>query len=168
MDSPPVAEASTPADEQHERRRALVILVNGAIAVLSGALGALLGAFALRPAGRTGSERWLRAGSFIDLKPGIPVPRVLSVPPADGWYRERVRQTVFLVRDGEQVRALSATCTHLGCQVRWDSEGKKFRCPCHGGAYDAQGRVIEGPPPRPLAAIDVRVDAATESVLVRV
>ena len=98
----------------------------------------------------------------------MPVPRVLSVPRADGWYRERVRQTVFLVRDGDQVKALSATCTHLGCQVRWDHEGKRFRCPCHGGAYDAHGRVIEGPPPRPLDTIDVRVEPSTDSLLVRV
>jgi Rieske Fe-S protein len=75
---------------------------------------------------------------------------------------------VFLVRDGDHVKALSATCTHLGCQVRWDNEGQKFRCPCHGGAYDAHGRVVEGPPPRALETIEVRIDAATESVLVRV
>ena len=166
MESPP--EASKPSDKQAGRRRALVILINTATALISGALGALLGAFALRPTAQTGRERWLRAGSVVELKPGTPVARVLSIPRADGWYRERVRQTVFLVRDGDHVKALSATCTHLGCQVRWDSEGKKFRCPCHGGAYDAQGRVVEGPPPRSLDTIDVRVDEATNSVMVRV
>ena len=164
--SPP--EAPTLSDDERGRRRALVVLVNAATALISGALGALLGAFALRPGGQTGRERWLHAGSLVELKPGTPVPRVLSVPRADGWYRERVRQTVFLVRDGDQVKALSATCTHLGCQVRWDTEGKKFRCPCHGGAYDARGQVVEGPPPRPLDTIDVRVDESTNSVMVRV
>lgn len=135
---------------------------------MASALGALLGVFALRPAARAASDRWVRAASLIELKPGAPLARVLSVPRADGWYRERVRQTVFLVRDGDAVKALSATCTHLGCQVTWDGEGKRFRCPCHGGAYDARGRVIEGPPPRPLDTIDVRVEASSESVLVRV
>ena len=98
----------------------------------------------------------------------MPVPRVLSVPRADGWYRARAPQTVFLVWDGEQVRAFSATCTHLGCQVLWDAEAKHFRCPCHGGVYDAEGKVLEGPPPRPLDAIEARVDGADDSVLVRV
>ena len=150
------------------RRRALRLLINGAIGVISGALGALLGVFALRPAARAATERWVRAASLIELKPGTPLPRVLSVPRTDGWYRERVRQTVFLVRDGDAVTALSATCTHLGCQVKWDGEAKRFRCPCHGGAYDAHGRVIEGPPPRPLDTVDVRVDPSSDSVLVRV
>jgi Rieske Fe-S protein len=150
------------------RRRTLVFLINGALALMTGALGALLGAFALRPASRDARDRWIRAASLLEVKPGTPLPRVLSVPRADGWYRERVRQTVFLVRDGDAVKALSATCTHLGCQVRWDGERKRFLCPCHGGAYDAEGRVIEGPPPRPLDTVDVRVDAATDSVLVRV
>jgi Rieske Fe-S protein len=168
MESSSPPEVPKPADDQKGRRRALVILVNAATALISGALGALLGTFALRPAARTGRKRWLHAGSLVKLKPGTPVPRVLSVPRADGWYRERVRQTVFLVRDGDQVKALSATCTHLGCQVRWDTEGKKFRCPCHGGAYDAQGQVVDGPPPRPLDTIDVRVDESTNSVMVRV
>jgi Rieske Fe-S protein len=167
MDSPSRPDASASTD-QAGRRRALAILVNGTAALISGALASLLGTFALRPGGPPSGDRWLRAGSLIDLTPGTPVPRVLSVPRADGWYRERVRQTVFLVRDGDQVKALSATCTHLGCQVRWDRDRKRFQCPCHGGAYDAQGRVIEGPPPRPLDTIDVRVDASTDSVMVRV
>ena len=157
-----------PASDPPGRRRALVVLINGALAVIAGALGSLLGAFALRPARKPGAERWVRAASFPDLTPGNPVARVLSVPRADGWYRERVRQTVFLVRDGDHVKALSATCTHLGCQVRWDRDKKRFLCPCHGGQYDAQGRVIAGPPPRPLDAIEARVDAADDSVLVRV
>jgi Rieske Fe-S protein len=150
------------------RRRALVVLVNAALATIGGALAALLGAFALRPSRQASAERWVRAASLIDLASGAPIARVLSVRRADGWYRERVRQTVFLVRDGDAVKALSATCTHLGCQVRWDRERKRFLCPCHGGEYDAQGRVVAGPPPRPLDPIDVRVDAADDSILVRV
>jgi menaquinol-cytochrome c reductase iron-sulfur subunit len=152
------------------RRRALVALVNGAVALIGGALGALLGAFALRPTVGGSTERWIRAGEMADLPPGVPVPRVLSVSRADGWYRERARQTVFLVRAGERdVKAFSATCTHLGCQVRWDAEAKTFNCPCHGGAYDANGQVVDGPPPRPLDRIETRVDdTAGGAVLVRV
>jgi Rieske Fe-S protein len=149
------------------RRRFLVAVVNGVVALVAGGLGALLGTFALRPnIGR--SERWIRAASLLELTPGTPVPRVLSVRRSDGWYRERVRQTVFLVREGDSVKALSATCTHLGCQVRWEKDKQRFLCPCHGGVYDAHGRVLEGPPPRPLDAVGVRIDAASDAVLVRV
>jgi Rieske Fe-S protein len=150
------------------RRRLLVVFVNSVVALFGGSLGALVGVFALRPRADRRSDRWIRAASLLELGQGTPIPRVLSVRRSDGWYRESVRQTVFLVRDGDRVKALSATCTHLGCQVRWEKEKERFLCPCHGGTYDAQGRVVGGPPPRPLDGIDVRVDAATDDVLVRV
>lgn len=151
------------------RRRALTIFVNSAVALIGGGLTAVLGAFALRPGRNARAERWVRAGALATLVPNVPVPRVLSISRHDGWYRERARETVFLVWDGKTgVHGLSATCTHLGCQVRWEAAETKFRCPCHGGVFDAQGRVVEGPPPRALDRFDVRIDPATGQVLVRV
>jgi Rieske Fe-S protein len=150
------------------RRRALVLFVNTAVALIGGGLSAVLGAFAVRGARRESAGRWIRVGTTADLRAGTPVPRVLAVPRVDGWYRERARETVFLVWDGaDRVRALSATCTHLGCQVRWEGDAKRFHCPCHGGVYDASGQVVSGPPPRPLDTIDARIDPADASVLVR-
>jgi quinol---cytochrome c reductase iron-sulfur subunit, bacillus type len=151
-----------------ERRRALVLLVNSAVTVLGGALSGLLGVFALKPAAARSRDRWIKAGALSDLEPNVPAARVLVVPRVDGWYRERAPETVFLVWDGDkQVRAMSATCSHLGCQVRWDPKGKHFRCPCHGGIYDATGKVLEGPPPRPLDSLEARVDSSDDVVLVR-
>lgn len=147
------------------RRRALVLFVNSIVALIGGGLAAVLGAFALRPRA-TAAGRWIKAGAVGDLTPNVPVPRVLSLSRQDGWYRARARETVFLVWDGAaSVYGLSATCTHLGCQVRWDAASTRFRCPCHGGVFDANGQVIEGPPPRPLDRVDTRVDTGT--VLVR-
>jgi menaquinol-cytochrome c reductase iron-sulfur subunit len=162
------APTTEPSSVATPRRQALVLFITGATALIGGALGTLLGVFAIRPAASATSGRWIRAGSLLELTPGTPLPRVVSVARAGGWYRERVRQTVFLVREGNKVTALSPTCTHLGCQVRWDRETTRFLCPCHGGAYDALGRVLEGPPPRPLDRVDVRVDASTDSIMVRV
>jgi menaquinol-cytochrome c reductase iron-sulfur subunit len=150
------------------RRRLLVAFVNTTVGVLGAGLSALLAAFALRPTAVQAGGRWVRAGTTEDLKPDVPIPRVLSVPRVDGWYRERARQTVFIVWDGSRnVRALSATCTHLGCQVQWDSEAGRFKCPCHGGMFDAAGRVVGGPPPRPLDTVEARLSPADGSVLVR-
>jgi Rieske Fe-S protein len=161
---PPLATSPASAG----RRRTLAILVNSTLALLTGAFGTLLGAFALTPA-VSRRDRWVRAATMTDLSAGVPVTRVLTVPRAEGWYRERARQTVFLLWDAQRgVRAMSATCTHLGCQVRWDGQDGRFHCPCHGGVYDADGRVVSGPPPRPLDAIEVRVDSNDGSVLVRV
>jgi len=160
---------STDPQNAPGRRRVLVLLVNTTVAIIGGALSALLGVFAVRPASGAARERWIRAGTLGDLTPNVPVPRVLAVPRADGWYRARARETVFLVWNGARdVRVFSATCTHLGCQVLWDREAKRFRCPCHGGVYDANGKVLDGPPPRPLATIDARIEGSEDSVLVRV
>ena len=152
-----------------DRRRALALFVNSAVALIGAGLSAVLGAFALRPSSGARADRWVRAGALLDLTPNTPVPRVVVVSRQDGWYRERARETVFLVWDGDKtVHALSATCTHLGCQVRWDTETTKFRCPCHGGVFDAQGNVVSGPPPRALDRIDAQIDPTGSDVLVRV
>jgi Rieske Fe-S protein len=150
------------------RRRARAFLVHYTLAVIGGALSALLGVFAVRPARGASGDRWIRAGSLGELTANVPVPRVLAVPRADGWYRGRSRETVFLVWNGARdVRVFSATCTHLGCQVLWDSGSKHFKCPCHGGVYAATGEVVDGPPPRPLDTIEARIDG-DDGVLVRV
>ncbi len=64
----------------------------------------------------------------------------------------------WLLRDGGGVYALAATCTHLGCTVRW--EGGRFHCPCHGSEYDAAGGVLQGPATRALPTVWVGTDAA--------
>lgn len=55
--------------------------------------------------------------------------------------------------------ALSAACTHRGCTLDWADDTKQFVCPCHRGCFDAQGKVLAGPPRRPLPAYATRVNA---------
>lgn len=42
--------------------------------------------------------------------------------------------------------ALSSTCPHLGCQVHWEQAKERYFCPCHNGAFDAEGKPQSGPP----------------------
>ena len=63
---------------------------------------------------------------------------------------------VILVRVAEDdLRAFSATCTHLDCIVAYQREKSRIWCSCHNGVYDLSGRVVSGPPPRPLQAYQV-------------
>jgi Rieske Fe-S protein len=42
--------------------------------------------------------------------------------------------------------ALSSTCPHLGCQVRWEPQNDRFFCPCHNGVFNPSGVATGGPP----------------------
>lgn len=60
------------------------------------------------------------------------------------------KHKIFVFRDHEGIRAMSAVCTHLGCILE-RSEEDGFLCPCHGSRFNDTGKVISGPAPRPLA-----------------
>lgn len=60
---------------------------------------------------------------------------------------------VVIVREGDEVYALSVVCTHLGCPV--DVVRDRFACPCHGSLYSASGAVLKGPTERPLERVGV-------------
>lgn len=53
---------------------------------------------------------------------------------------------------------INAVCTHLGCVVPWNVPEQKFKCPCHGSQYNAQGRVVRGPAPLSLALAHATID----------
>jgi len=55
---------------------------------------------------------------------------------------------LFVYRDHEGIKAVSAVCTHLGCILDKSTEG--FECPCHGSCYNSDGEVLSGPAPRNL------------------
>jgi len=58
---------------------------------------------------------------------------------------------VILIRTAnDELRAFSATCTHLDCTVQYKKELGLIWCACHNGKYDLNGRNVSGPPPRPL------------------
>ena len=57
------------------------------------------------------------------------------------------------------LHALDAKCTHEGCTVRYVPGEAVIWCACHNGRFDLQGRVLAGPPPRPLAKHTVKRDA---------
>lgn len=61
----------------------------------------------------------------------------------------------ILVRLGEDdYVAYSQTCTHLSCAVYYEAETRRLACPCHVGYFAVEdGRVLQGPPQRPLPRV---------------
>ena len=55
------------------------------------------------------------------------------------------------------IKAFSASCTHLDCIVQYDGAQKAITCACHNGKYDLTGKNISGPPPRPLEEFTVNI-----------
>jgi len=56
-----------------------------------------------------------------------------------------------------ELLAFNAVCTHLNCTVQYDPQAKYILCPCHNGHFDLNGKVISGPPPRPLERYKVNI-----------
>ncbi len=65
---------------------------------------------------------------------------------------------VFIVRDDRRLFAVYGKCSHLGCTPRWDKRADRFKCPCHGSGFTAEGINFEGPAPRPLDRARVWLD----------
>jgi len=61
-------------------------------------------------------------------------------------------------KEGE-LKAFYAVCTHLTCNVRYESDTETILCPCHNGRFDLSGNVISGPPPSPLESYNVEISA---------
>lgn len=153
------------AQHSTQRRSFLAAAVTTIQGIIGGTLAVLLGGAVVGPSFLRRRETWLKAGSLDALSEGEPTPVTIRVSHQDGYTQSVERQVVFLVKSGENVTALSSTCTHLGCRVSWDAEAKQLKCPCHGGVYDRTGAVIAGPPPAPLATLMTRVDG--DQVLVQ-
>jgi cytochrome b6-f complex iron-sulfur subunit len=64
---------------------------------------------------------------------------------------------LLVLEDAEgELHALDAKCTHEGCTVRYAPGEGLISCACHNARFDVEGRVLSGPPPRPLARHVVR------------
>ena len=57
---------------------------------------------------------------------------------------------MLLKTETGELRAFSAKCTHLDCNVQYWPDTKQFFCACHEGYFDDMGINVAGPPPRPL------------------
>jgi cytochrome b6-f complex iron-sulfur subunit len=67
-------------------------------------------------------------------------------------------QPVIVIHTPDGYKALSATCTHLGCIVSWNEQRQVIACPCHEAYFNTNGAVISGPPPAPLPTYRVQED----------
>jgi Rieske Fe-S protein len=60
------------------------------------------------------------------------------------------QRVIVLQSPDQKLLAFSSKCTHEGCTVTFLPAQSLIWCPCHDGRYDLHGRVLSGPPPKPL------------------
>lgn len=70
---------------------------------------------------------------------------------------------LFIYRDHEGIRAVSAICTHLGCIIEKSDEG--FQCPCHGSCYNEDGEVLSGAATKDLPWYSLKKDVDGQIVV---
>jgi Rieske Fe-S protein len=101
--------------------------------------------------GGTADQSWVSLGSLDQFPVGetrLATYRHPVVSPSDGVTAE-IACWVRRV-DDRTVQVFAINCAHLGCPVRWFPASGLFLCPCHGGAYYADGARASGPPERGL------------------
>lgn len=77
-----------------------------------------------------------------------------DLPENEGKVVEINGTKVALFNDKENLKACSAICTHLGCEVEWNRSEKTWDCPCHGSRFQADGKLLNGPAKRGLDPVD--------------
>lgn len=119
--------------------------------------------FALAPIFDRPEEQWEAVGPPDDYTSDTYRQAVITIVDGVG---DSGKTTVYVRRgstdldeDPSEFIAITTRCAHLGCPVRFVRAAGNFICPCHGGVYDFEGKVIGGPPVRPLDRFQTRVRA---------
>ena len=141
-----------------------VVFIGAASAL---AVGSILGVSAVGQSLKSPPER------FLPLTPldRLPLGRVVTInqeyQEKHGFYTQNINKPIMVWRpDENEIIAYNSSCTHLGCTVHWDPIRQEFLCACHGGAFDLDGTVKAGPPPRPLDRYPIKIES--ETLLVKV
>ncbi len=85
------------------------------------------------------------AKSYVAGKLNIPDDAV-DIGRGEAVITEVDGNKVGMYRDMDGKRHIvSTTCTHIGCELKWNSAELSWDCPCHGSRFTYTGDIIEGP-----------------------
>lgn len=146
---------------KNERRGALQALVALGSLAYAGAIAAPAARYIASVGSKDGQgrARWVRVGRVADLPAGEPRRLHVVGDERDAFTltRDQMLGSVWVVREGAGVRAMSATCPHLGCSIDVNADKKSFGCPCHASRFAISGATEAGPSPRGMDPLETRV-----------
>lgn len=104
--------------------------------------------------------RWIPLGEAEQIEPGIPLRFDFAETFNDAWVETRALRGVWIyTEDNVSFTVYNGQCTHLACSYGFDREKGIFHCPCHHGLFELKtGRVVGGPPPRPLDVLETKIE----------
>ncbi|MCJ7511408.1 MAG: ubiquinol-cytochrome c reductase iron-sulfur subunit [Anaerolineales bacterium] len=138
--------------------------VTGMLAVLGGTITAVIGlpavGYLVAPAlKRSPTDVWVPLGPVESIPIDQPTLFTFSRAERIGWETTATSYGMYVLRSpDERYRVLSNVCTHLACRVVWKDDPQDYTCPCHDGHFAKDGHVLSGPPPRPLQAVEHKVE----------
>jgi Rieske Fe-S protein len=135
----------------------LSLLVNGAVGAV---MAVPLFSYLLGPALKKSSsnDAWIDLGPILDFPAGETRLVNYRSPVTTEWDGQTGDIPAWVRRiSGDKFQVFAVNCAHLGCPVRWFAQSKLFMCPCHGGAYYADGSRASGPPERGLFEYEHRI-----------
>jgi len=106
---------------------------------------------------------WLGAGALIYPASRLVVSGDKSFTKAkifisDLTYEVTEIPGFFIIKTKDGYKAFSRSCTHLGCELKFDALKGLFACPCHKSEFDLDGKVLKGPAKENLYVANIKIN----------
>ncbi len=158
----PVAPRKPVAEKDTDRRGFLAALAALPVFLLTHPFAAAWTLFVTATSAAVlGLARYMMPNVLVEPPSQFKIGPASDYPPGMVSTKWKAQFGVWIVnttyRGQQLIYALSTVCTHLGCTPNWLEGEQKFKCPCHGSGFYINGINFEGPAPRPLERVGIRV-----------
>ncbi|MDX8407653.1 MAG: ubiquinol-cytochrome c reductase iron-sulfur subunit [Mariprofundaceae bacterium] len=172
-----------PLDADQSSRRRFIL---GSFAIMGAIAASLIypiARYLLFPLTKGLPRLWTRLTMPDQMDTDVPVFISYKVHRIEGYLEENIPKGIWLIKPSDNLSnqiasrkntlkfpdvgwanqktdlvAFSPKCPHLGCNVHWSSDDHEFLCPCHGSRFALDGHVTDGPAPRGLDTLPVRMN----------
>ena len=83
------------------------------------------------------------------------LPQDIEISYGEGKVLEFDGERIGIYKDDKgSVHMVDTTCTHMGCELKWNDAESSWDCPCHGSRFTYEGNIIDGPAHIPLKHLE--------------
>ena len=93
-----------------------------------------------------------------------PMEETLSISPGEAIIADVDEHRAGVYKDAQnEFHVVDTTCTHMGCEVKWNDAEHSWDCPCHGSRFTVDGQIVEGPAMKALKGLNFNEKGAESS-----